>query len=238
MSLFRLIARLDVKGPKLVKPVNMEGLRVVGDPHEYALRYYGQGIDELLYVDVVASLYGRNSLAGLLERTVDDVFVPITVAGGIRSAADVRALFNAGADKVALNTAAIRNPGLIEDLARFYGCQAIVVSIEAKRNGKGWEAYTDNGRERTGKDAVQWAHEAVERGAGEILITSVDQEGTCRGFDLELIGAVADVSVPVIASGGCGAIEHVQEARKAGADAVAIAHCLHYGKFTVAEARA
>lgn len=236
-QVFRLIARLDVKGEKLVKPIHLEGLRVVGDPHEYALRYYHQGADELLYMDAVASLYGRNHLAGLIERATDSIFVPVTVGGGVRSLDDVRALFSAGADKICLNTAAVRTPDLVARIADRYGAQAVTVSIEAKRSGSGWEAFTDNGRERTGKDAVQWAHDVVELGAGEILATSIDQEGTQKGFDLDLIRALAGLPVPVVASGGCGSVEHVQEARDAGADAVAVAHCLHYGKFTVREAR-
>src|SRR3990167_4311744 len=182
MSLFRLIARLDIKGSNLIKPIRMEGLRVIGDPNEYALKY--QDADELLFVDVVASLYGRNNLASLIERATERVFIPVTVGGGIRSLEDCRRLFNSGADKVAINTAAMRNPKLIYQISQRYGSQAVVVSIEAKRTTNGWEAYTDNGRERTHKDAVEWAHEAVRLGAGEILITSVDQEGTMAGFDL------------------------------------------------------
>ena len=235
--MFRLIARLDVKGQNLIKGIHLEGLRVVGSPHEYAKRYYEQGVDELLFLDVVASLYGRNQLTELIERTTDGIFIPICVGGGLRSLEDVDKAFRAGADRAAINTAAIRSPRLVRSIAERYGSQAITVSIEARRNGSGWEAYTDCGREKTGKDAVQWAQEAVEMGAGEILMTSIDQEGTCKGFDTELIRAVAALPVPVIASGGCGSVEHVREARNAGADAVAVAHCLHYGKFTAREAR-
>jgi imidazole glycerol-phosphate synthase subunit HisF len=229
MSLLRLIARLDIKGQNVVKGIQMEGLRVVGKPADLAKKYAEAGADELLYIDTVATLYGRNQLAQLLEETTNEVFVPITVGGGIKSSADVRNVFNAGADKVALNTAAIRSPRLIAELASAYGSQAIVVSIEAKRTPQGWEAYTDNGRERTGQDAVIWAERAVELGAGEILITSIDQEGTRKGFDLPLIGALKHLPVPVTVSGGMGSLEHLYAAIEAGADAVAMASALHYG---------
>lgn len=235
MSLLRLIARLDIKGPSVVKGVQFEGLRVVGKPAQLAKQYAEAGADELLYIDTVATLYGRNQLAGLLEKTTDDVFVPITVGGGIKSSGDVRLLFNAGADKVAINTAAIRTPGLVSEIASSYGSQAIVVSIEAKRTPTGWEAYTDNGRERTGKDAVAWAEEAVRLGAGEILITSIDQDGTRKGFDLPLISALRGLPVPVTASGGMGCLAHIKQALNAGADAVAMASALHYGKVSFKE---
>jgi len=213
----------------------MEGLRVVGDPNEYALKY--QDADELLFIDVVASLYGRNNLAELVERTTEGVFIPVTVGGGIRSLEDCRRLFNSGADKVAVNTAAIRSPHLISQIANRYGSQAVVVSIEAKRVPSGWEAYTDNGRERTGRDAVEWAHEAVRLGAGEILITSIDQEGTMAGFDLELISSLRDLPCPIVASGGMGSFRHLEEALKSGADAIACASVLHYNKLTIGEIR-
>ena len=207
----------------------------MGEPNELAKRY-SEDADEILYIDTVASLYGRNQLEGLLESTAHDVFVPITVGGGIKSKADVRRLLHSGADKVAINTAALRNPSLISDIANTVGSQAVVVSIEAKRRESGWEAYTDNGRERTGRDAIQWAFEAVERGAGEILLTSIDQEGTRRGFDLLLASAIAPkVPVPVTLCGGMGSIEHAREALAAGADAVACASILHYGILTMKE---
>lgn len=237
MSLLRLIARLDIKGSKVVKGIRMEGLRVMGDPAELATRY-AQDADELLYIDTVASLYGRNQLTELLERTTDEVFIPVTVGGGIRSRADVQRLLGAGADKVAINTAAIRDPGLLSDCASHYGSQAIVVSIEAKRVNGGWEAYTDNGRERSGRDAVAWAFEAVQRGVGEILLTSIDQEGTRAGFDLQLIAAIApQVPVPVIACGGMGSLDHAKRALEAGADALAMASVLHYKQLTMTEVR-
>lgn len=232
MSLLRLIARLDIKGPNVVKGINLEGLRVVGRPEDLAKKYAEQGADELLYIDCVASLYGRNQLADLLDRTTRDVFIPVTVGGGIKSREDVQRLLGAGADKVAINTAAIKAPSLIRELADSYGSQAIVCSVEAKRRKDGWEAYTDNGREKTGRDAVEWAQEAVDLGAGEILLTSIDQEGTQRGFDLDLVALIApNVPVPVTACGGMGNLHHLSEViDRAKADAVAMASVLHYNK--------
>jgi cyclase len=235
----RLIARMDIKGPNLIKGVHLEGVRVVGDPQVHARRYYEQGADEIIYMDAVASLYKRNSLEDLVRRTAQDIFIPLTVGGGVRSVEDAQKLFRVGADKVAVNTAAVANPALITEIARRFGSQAMIVSIEAKRDNRGtWEAYTDCGRERTSRDVLAWAEEAVGRGAGEILLTSVDQEGTCKGFDLELIGAVAArVSVPVIASGGMGRGDHFLRAVESGADAVAMAHVLHFGAMTVPQIR-
>ena len=231
MSLLRLIARLDIKGKNVVKGICMEGLRVVGDPAEMAKRYAESGADEILYLDTVASLYGRNQLEALLEQTTDEVFVPVTVGGGIASKADARRLLNAGADKIAVNTAALRRPDLINELADHFGSQAVVVSIEAKRVNGGWECYTDNGRNRTERDAVAWALDSVERGAGEILLTSVDREGTRRGFDNLLIAAIAPhVPVPVTASGGLGSLGHLRSVLTEGkADAVAVGAALHAG---------
>ncbi len=236
MPRIRLIARLDIKGPNLIKGIHLEGLRVVGDPREFARRYYEEGIDELVYMDSVASLYGRNSLHDIVRHTAHDVFVPLTVGGGIRSVDDVREMLRAGADKVAINTAAVQRPELISEVARKFGSQCMVLSIEAKRQGKDrWEAYTDNGRERTGLDVLAWARRGVELGAGEILLTSVDQEGTRRGFDCELVRAVSDsVPVPVIASGGMGGVEHLVDVVQRGhADAVAMADILHYNRLAL-----
>lgn len=234
----RLIARLDIKPPNLIKTVNLEGVRVVGDPLEFATRYNDEGIDELIYLDAVASLYGRNGLFDLVERTTARVFVPLVVGGGIRSLADARAAFLAGADKIAINSAFIRRPELITELAVKFGAQAIVLQIDAKRKGNGWEAYVDGGRQPTGKCALAWAEEGVAKGAGEILVTSIDCEGTRRGCDIRLIGQVAQaVRVPVIASGGVGIPGHVAEAFRAGADAVAIAHALHYRTTTLGDIR-
>ena len=187
----RLIARLDVKDEHLVKGIQYEGLRKLGAPHDFAVRYYEAGIDELLYLDTVASLYGRNNLSGILQRTSADVFIPVTAGGGVRSVQDVRALLRAGADKVAVNTAALKQPALITAIAQAFGRQCMVLSVQAKRRpGGGWEAYFDNGREHSGRDAVAWAAEGAQRGAGEILLTSVDAEGCRRGMDTELVAAV------------------------------------------------
>ncbi len=235
----RLIARLDVKDEYLVKGIQYEGLRKLGDPHDFALRYYQSGIDELLYLDTVASLYGRNNLSDILRRATADVFIPITAGGGLRSVRDVGVLLRAGADKAAVNTAAIKKPGLITEVAQAYGSQCMVLSIQAKRRSpldpaQGWEAYYDNGREHSGLDAVAWAKEGAARGAGEILLTSVDQEGLRRGMDEDLIAAVcAAVDVPVIAAGGARDGRDAAGAARAGASAVAVASALHYGGKTV-----
>ncbi len=215
----------------------MEGLRVVGNPVELAKRY-AQDADSIFYTDTVASLYGRNQLTELLERTTDDIFIPITVAGGIKCRADVKRLLDAGADEVAINTAAIRNPRLVQELSDACGAQAITISIEAKRTSDGrWECYTDNGRERSGLDAVRWAQEAVALGAGQILLTSIDQDGTRRGFDVALWKAIAPlVSVPVIICGGMGKLEDLNPVR--GAHGISMATVLHYGKLTIAQMRA
>ena len=231
LRLPRIIPRLDVKGPNVVKGICFEGLRVVGKPEDLA-RKYAEDADELLYIDTVASLYGRNQLTDLLRRTTDETFIPITVGGGIQSKDDARRLFDAGADKIAINTAAIKRPGLIDELASFYGSQAVVISIQAKRTDSGWEAYAECGRERTGRDAVAWAVEAVDRGAGELLLTSVDRDGTRRGFDQPLLEAVSSrVSVPCIICGGAGKREDFGAVKEA--HGIAIATCLHYGELTV-----
>jgi cyclase len=240
VSNVRLIARLDIKSPNLIKGIHLEGLRKIGDPRVFAQRYYSAGIDEIIYMDIVASLYNRNSLSDLVRRTAEEVFVPITVGGGIRSLKDVENALRSGADKVAINTAAAARPELISEVAKRFGSQCMVVSIEAKRSAPGrWEAYTDNGREHTDREVVAWARQAVDLGAGEILLTSVDQEGTRRGFDIELTREVSTaVSVPVIASGGMGSVEHLVDVVKRGrADAVAMADVLHYARLTPHEIR-
>jgi cyclase len=236
----RLIARLDIKGPNLIKGVQMEGLRVMGDPHDFACRYYAAGVDELLYIDIVASLYGRSKLTEVVRRTAQDVFVPMTVGGGIRTLDDVTELLRAGADKVAINTAAVANPDLIAQVARRFGSQCMVLSIEAKAMGPGkWEVYTETGREHSGLDVVDWVRRGVDLGAGEVLVTSIDREGGRKGYDLGLIAAVSGVvEVPVIASGGYGAVGDLGRALASGADAVAVADALHYGRRTVADLRA
>lgn len=236
----RIIPRLDVKGKNLIKGVRLEGLRVMGDPHDFALRYYHAGADELIYMDVVASLYNRNNLSDIISRAADQIFVPITVGGGVRSVNDAQLLLRSGADKVAVNTAAVSNPALISEIARHFGSQAMVLSIEAKQVGLGkWEAYTDNGRERTGLDVVEWARRGAELGAGEILLTSVDREGTRKGFDIALIEGVSRaVSVPVIASGGMNGVDDfINATREGGATAVAVADALHYERLGVSDIR-
>lgn len=240
MSRVRIIPRLDVKGPNLIKGIHLEGLRVVGDPHEFALRYYAEGADELVFMDVVASLYQRNNLTEIIKRAADRVFVPITVGGGVRSVQDVGTLLHSGADKVAINTEATKRPELLSEIAQRYGSQCVVLSVEAKRRPEGgWEAYTDNGRERTGRDVVTWVQEAVRLGAGEVLLTSVDQEGTRKGYDTELVSAVcAAVSVPVIASGGYGNPSHLASASRAGATGLAVADALHWGRVSLPELKA
>jgi cyclase len=240
MNTIRLIPRLDIKGQNLIKGIHLEGLRVIGDPQEFATWYYNQGADELIYMDIVASLYGRNNLLEIVQRTAQHVFVPMTVGGGIRSTEDVKTILRAGADKVAINTAALGRPELITEVARQFGSQCMVLSIEAKKIREGfWEAYTDNGRERTGKDVIEWAIRGLELGAGEILLTSVDQEGTGKGFDCELVRKVSEaVSVPVIASGGMGNPQHlIDVCRQGNADAVAMADIIHYKKMSLPEIR-
>jgi cyclase len=228
----RIVPRLDIKGPNLVKGVHLEGLRVLGKPERFARHYYECGADELVYMDVVASLYGRNSLLDIVERTAREIFIPLTVGGGLRTLDDIRTVLRAGADKVALNTAAIRNPELVREAARKFGSSTIVVSIEVIRRPDGTcEAYTDNGRERTGIDAFAWAVRAAELGAGELLVTSIDREGTGQGFDLELTRRISEaVPIPVIACGGAGKLQHVHDAVADGkAQAVCVASILHYG---------
>jgi cyclase len=236
----RLIARLDIKGANLIKGVHLEGLRVVGDPQIHAAKYYHDGADEIVYMDTVASLYGRNNLVDVVSRATEHVFVPITVGGGIRSVEDARTLLRAGADKVAINTAAIKEPKLISQLSDVWGSSTIVLSIEAKKTGdKKWEAYTDNGRERTGLDVGQWAETGANLGAGEIFVTSVDQEGTRKGFDCELVAEITKrVDVPVIASGGFGSLDHLSQLVKtANPTGVAIADSLHYNRYSFDQIR-
>ncbi len=240
MANVRLIARLDIKAPNLIKGVHLEGLRKLGDPQQHARAYYADGADEIIYMDIVASLYNRNSLSDIVRRTAEQVFIPITVGGGIRSLEDVEKALRSGADKVAINTGVVMRPELIGEVATRFGSQCMVLSIEAKRGGSGkWEAYTDNGREHTGLEVVAWAKRAVDLGVGEILLTSVDQEGTRKGFDIELTRAVSDaVRVPVIASGGMGAFNHLVEVVRDGhADAVAMADVLHYKRMTLPDIR-
>jgi cyclase len=227
----RLIPRLDIKGPNLVKGVHFEGLRVLGRPEEFARRYSEDGADELIYMDVVASLYGRNSLTEIIERTAREIFIPLTVGGGLRTVDDIRRVLRAGADKVALNTGALARPDLVLEGSRMFGSSTIVVSIEATRRADGtYEAYADYGRQSTGVDAVEWAKRAADLGAGELLVTSIDRDGTGRGFDLDLTRRIATaVSIPVVAAGGAGRVQHVSDVVVEGrADAVCVASLLHY----------
>jgi len=218
--------------------VHLEGLRVIGDPNEYAVKYYQLGADELIYMDVVASLYGRNSLKDIIKKTVQNVFIPLTVGGGIRSVSDVQEILRSGADKIAINTAAVARPELINEVARRFGSQCMVLSVEAKERDSGcWEVYTDNGREPTGINVLDWTQQAVALGAGEILLTSIDREGTRKGFDIDLTKSVSEaVPVPVIASGGMGSIADMVEVINTGkADAVAMADMLHYNRSSLTD---
>ena len=236
----RLIARLDIKGANLIKGIHLEGLRVVGDPQIHAAKYYQDGADEIIYMDTVASLYSRSNLVDVVSHATEHVFVPITVGGGIRSVEDARTLLRAGADKVAINTAAIKEPKLISQLSDVWGSSTIVLSIEAKKTGDNeWEAYTDNGRERTGLAVAQWAETGAKLGAGEIFVTSVDQEGTRKGFDCELVAEITKrVEIPVIASGGFGSLDHLSQLVKtAKPTGVAIADSLHYNRYSFEQIR-
>jgi cyclase len=231
MNNIRIIPRLDIKGPNLVKGIHLEGLRVLGKPEAFARYYYENGADELFFQDTVASLYDRNSLHDIITKTAKEIFIPLTVGGGLRTIDDIRNVLRAGADKVAINTAAIKNPHFIREASLKFGSSTIVVAIEAIRNTDGkYLAFTDNGREYTGLEVVAWARKVEELGAGEIVITSVDKEGTGEGYDLELIKSVSEaVSVPVIAHGGANSPENIVQAILIGrADAVAIASILHY----------
>jgi len=227
----RIIPRLDIKGPNLVKGIHLEGLRVLGTPEQFARHYYESGADELIYMDVVASLYDRNSLHDIVEKTAREIYIPLTVGGGLRTIDDIKSVLRAGADKVSLNTAAIKNHQLIQDASRIFGSSTILISIEAIKQPDGkYLAYTDNGREYTGVEVLEWAKQVEDLGAGEIMITSIDREGTGNGYDLELTKLVAQtVTIPVIACGGAGTIEHISEViTESYADAISLASMLHY----------
>ncbi|HCK08853.1 MAG TPA: imidazole glycerol phosphate synthase subunit HisF [Candidatus Latescibacteria bacterium] len=231
MDNIRVIPRLDIKGPNLVKGIHLEGLRVLGQPESFARTYYEEGADELIYMDVVASLYGRNSLVDFIKKTSKEVFIPLTVGGGLRSLEDIRSVLLAGADKVALNTAAISDPALITKAAERFGSSTIVISIEAIQKPDGsYEAFTDNGREETGVDVFSWAKQVEDLGAGEIMVTSIDREGTGKGYDVDLTRRVSEsVSIPVIACGGAGKGDDVMEVIHEGrVNAVGLASLLHY----------
>ncbi|MBA2240433.1 MAG: imidazole glycerol phosphate synthase subunit HisF [Solirubrobacterales bacterium] len=248
MALKRVIPCLDVEGGRVVKGTNFVDLRDAGDPVELAARYDREGADELVFLDITASHERRETIVELARRTADDVFIPFTIGGGIRSVSDAQAVLDAGADKVSVNSAALARPKLIDELAAVFGSQCVVVAIDARRaeaaaagSEPSWEVFVDGGRQAIeGRDAVAWALEAAVRGAGEILLTSMDRDGTADGYENELNRAVADaVAVPVIASGGAGRLEHLSEAIVEGhADAVLCASIFHYGRYTVAEAKA
>jgi cyclase len=240
MHLKRVIPCLDVDAGRVVKGTNFVDIRDAGDPVELAERYDREGADELIFLDITATSDKRATMVDLARRTADDVFVPFTIGGGLRSVADAQAVLDAGADKVAVNSAAVVRPELLSELGDVFGAQCVVLAVDAKRAPDGtWEVFTAGGRNPTGIDAVAWAREGVERGAGEILLTSMDRDGTNAGYDLELTRAVAEaVPVPVIASGGAGELDHLADALEAGADAALVASLFHFGRFTIGEAKA
>jgi cyclase len=236
----RVIPCLDVDAGRVVKGTNFVDLRDAGDPVELAERYDAAGADELVFLDITATHERRETIVDLARRTADNVFIPFTIGGGIRSVADAQGVLDAGADKVSVNSAAVARPELVGELAERFGSQCVVLAVDAKArpDGDGWEVFVAGGRTPTGLDAVAWVRECVERGAGEVLLTSMDRDGTNDGYDLPLTGAIAQaVGVPVIASGGAGALEHLADALTAGADAALAASIFHYGQFTVGEAK-
>ena len=239
MRSVRVIPCLDVDAGRVVKGVRFVGLRDAGDPAELAARYDAEGADEVVFLDITASSDDRETMVDVVVRTADRVFIPLTVGGGVRTVEDARRLLRAGADKVGINSAAVADPGLVHELAVEFGAQCVVVAIDARRRGQSWEVHTHGGRRPTGLDAVVWARRVAEAGAGEILLTSMDRDGTRDGFDLALTSAVVDaVAVPVIASGGVGTLDHLVEGAVAGgADAVLAASIFHFGQFTVPQAK-
>jgi cyclase len=240
VHLKRVIPCLDVDAGRVVKGTNFVDIRDAGDPVELAERYDAEGADELVFLDITATHEKRDTMVELARRTADNVFVPFTIGGGIRSVADAQAVLDAGADKVSVNSAAVARPELLDELAERFGAQCVVLAIDAKQDGEErWEVFVSGGRTATGRDAVAWGREGVERGAGEILLTSMDRDGTNDGYDLALTSAIAQaVSVPVIASGGAGTLDHLTDALRAGADAALCASIFHYGQHTVGEAKA
>lgn len=238
MNKKRIIARIDVKNEYVIKGIHLEGLRKVGNPNEMAQKYYNEGIDEIIFMDAVAAYYDRNSLTEIINKACENVFVPITVGGGIRKIEDIQIALNAGADKIAINTQAVKDPSFLTKSSKVFGSQCIVSSIDAKKiTANKWEVYVDNGREPTGKDVVEWAKEVETLGAGEIMLTSIDQEGTKRGFDIQLYEAISEfVAIPLICCGGAGNKEHVAELiSNNSVDAVALASILHYDMVSIDE---
>src|SRR6266545_3954313 len=239
MVLKRVIPCLDVDAGRVVKGTNFVDIRDAGDPVELAERYDAEGADELVFLDITATHEKRDTMVELARRTADNVFVPFTIGGGIRSIADAQAVLDAGADKVSVNSAAVARPELLDELADRFGAQCVVLAIDAKSSGSSWEVFVAGGRTPTGRDAVEWAREGTKRGAGEILLTSMDRDGTTAGYDLALTRSISEmVEVPVIASGGAGELEHLADALRAGADAALCASIFHYGRHTVGEAKA
>ncbi len=240
MTMLRVIPRLDIKNDTVVKGINFEGLRVVGSAYDLPLKYYHDGADELLYIDSVASLYGRNSLNDIIRKASKDIFIPLTVGGGIRKNDDITSLLNSGADKVAINTAAVNNPILLKEAANKFGSQCIVLSVQAKKRGHGhWEVYTESGRERSGKDVLLWIEEATSLGVGEVLLTSIDNDGTKKGCDIDLVKAVSrSCFVPIIMSGGVGCqndMLNLLTSEKI--EAIAIGSAFHYNLFSIKQAK-
>lgn len=238
MRKIRIIPRLDIKGPNLIKGVHLEGLRIIGEPSQFAQKYYQDGADEMIYIDSVASLYERNNILAIVKETANEIFIPLTVGGGIRTLDDAYSALRSGADKVAINTAAIRNPHLITNIADDFGTQCVVISIEAKQTDeRKWECYVDNGREKTGIDVIEWVKKIQDLGAGEILLTSIDNEGTKKGFDIPLVSEVMKIAkIPVIASGGMGTLDHLIElVNETDVNAIAVASVLHYNLFTLSD---
>jgi cyclase len=236
MNKKRIIARIDVKNEHVIKGIQLEGLRKVGNPNEMAQRYYNEGIDEIIFMDAVAAYYDRNSLTDIINKACENVFVPITVGGGIRKIEDIQTALNAGADKIAINTQAVIDPSFLTRASEIFGSQCIVSSIDAKKISENkWEVYIDNGREPTGMDVVEWTKKVEDLGAGEIMLTSIDREGTKRGFDIELYNAISEVvSIPTICCGGAGKKEHIADViSNKGVDAVALASVLHYNKESI-----
>ena len=236
MSL-RVIARLDLKNQFLIKGINLEGLRKIGNPNEFAYEYYLDGIDEIIFIDIVASLYERKNLINVIKSASNNIFIPLTAGGGIRSIADAKNLFNSGADKICINTAAVKNPKILKNLSEEYGSQSIVLGIETKLINNNWEIYYDNGREKTGIKTVEWIEEALSYGIGEILLTSIDKEGTKKGFDIKLLEEIGKISsVHIIISGGMGNLSHLDKIVKIDSlSAIAIASNLHYKDYKVSE---